>query len=225
MTKLQKPLSNFSRCIFTARVRSTTEGYSFTLLVCSQGGGGQVSPAEGGVRSSCQGGARSSCRGGGQVQLPGRGQVQLPGGVSPARGGGQIHLGGSQSSWGGSVQPAEGSVSGGVSILHPLAGSMSLVFMQEDFLVQFSLSLFVRICTVPRKCVKFRHTDEQEVLLCECKRHTARHVASTPYVVLTGYPPHPDQAGGVPDLGTPTPGTPWQGIPPGYPLPWYPPPG
>ena len=32
--------------IFTARVRSTTEGYSFTLLVCSQGGG--LGPAAGG---------------------------------------------------------------------------------------------------------------------------------------------------------------------------------
>ena len=33
---------NRSSGLITARVRSTTEGYSFTLLVCSQGGGGQV---------------------------------------------------------------------------------------------------------------------------------------------------------------------------------------
>ena len=69
----------------------------------------------------------------------------------------------------------------------------------------------------------------KKVLLCERKRHTACHVASTPYVVLTGYPhppagyPHPDLAG-----GTPRQGTPWQDppgrVPPsldlvgGYPL-------
>ena len=69
----------------------------------------------------------------------------------------------------------------------------------------------------------------KKVLMRERKRHTARHVASTPYVVLTGYPPCPDLAGGVPTWVPPQQGTPpgwtWQGIPPldlaGYP----PPPG
>ena len=59
----------------------------------------------------------------------------------------------------------------------------------------------------------------KKVLLRERKRHTARRVASTPYVFLTGYPPppHPDLAGGgVPDLGTPPAGyPPQQGTPPG----------
>ena len=37
----------------------------------------------------------------------------------------------------------------------------------------------------------------KKVLLRERKRHTARHVASTPYVVLTGYPPPwPGRGGG-----------------------------
>ena len=73
------------------------------------------------------------------------------------------------------------------------------------------------------------------VLLRERKRHTARRVASTPYVVLTGNPPPPPArvpppswpgwggypAGGVPDQGTPParvppPGRvpPWAGYPP-----------
>ena len=56
---------------------------------------------------------------------------------------------------------------------------------------------------------------DKKVLLCERKRHTARRVASTPYVVLTGYPPHPDLGGYHASLGTP-----WQGTPQvGYPLP------
>ena len=66
----------------------------------------------------------------------------------------------------------------------------------------------------------------KKVLLRERKRHTARRVASTPYVVLTGYPPiltwpggYP--AGGVPDLGTPPSRAPPGRVPPpaGYPLP------
>ena len=63
----------------------------------------------------------------------------------------------------------------------------------------------------------------KKVLLRERKRHTARRVASTPYVVLTGYPP----SGYPPGQGTP----PWPGYPPGqgtppqldlagYPLGW-----
>ena len=58
----------------------------------------------------------------------------------------------------------------------------------------------------------------KKVLLRERKRHTARRVASTPYVVLTGYPP----PGRVPPGRVP----PWAGYPPGqdtppagYPLP------
>ena len=47
----------------------------------------------------------------------------------------------------------------------------------------------------------------KKVLLRERKRHTARRVASTPYVVLTGYPPRP----GYP---------PWQGTPPARVPPW-----
>ena len=71
------------------------EGNSFTLLVCPQGEGGQVSqPRRGGG-----GGSGQSAEGGCQVSQP--------------TGGG-----------------------GGVSILHPLAGGMPLVFTQ-DFLVCF----------------------------------------------------------------------------------------
>ena len=52
--------------------------------------------------------------------------------------------------------------------------------------------------------------NNKKVLLLERKRHTARRVASTPNVILTGYPP-----GRVPSQ---------QGTPPaGYPLAGYPP--
>ena len=63
------------------------------------------------------------------------------------------------------------------------------------------------------------------VLLRERKRHTARRVVSTPSVVLTGYPPHPDLAGGVPCWGVPYLGEyPARGVPcPGGTLPGYPP--
>ena len=114
--------------IITAHVRSTTEGYSFTLLVCSRGGGsGQSSrggggsgPAGGGVRCQVQllGGVRSSCWGGG---------------LGPAAGGG--------SGPGGWVSPASG---GGVSILRPLAGGMALAFTQEDFFVHMLKIIFHR---------------------------------------------------------------------------------
>ena len=76
---------------------------------------------------------------------------------------------------------------------------------------------------------------QQEVLLRERKRHTARRVVSTPSVVLPGYPPpggvtwprYPPQGGvwvpprgrGVPDPGTPPPKG-WGGVGgtwPGYP--------
>ena len=58
----------------------------------------------------------------------------------------------------------------------------------------------------------------KKVLLRERKRHTARRVVTTPFVVLTGYPPPP--------AGYPLPpGWTWQGTPPprldlaGYPPP------
>ena len=54
----------------------------------------------------------------------------------------------------------------------------------------------------------------KKVLLRERKRHTARRVASTPYVVLTGYPP----GQGTPCQGTPPSWT-WQGTPPT--APWH----
>ena len=71
----------------------------------------------------------------------------------------------------------------------------------------------------------------KKILLRERKRHTARRVASTPYVVLTGYPPILTWLGGyltwvppsrVPPRGYP-PRVPPRGYPPGYPLPGYPP--
>ena len=52
----------------------------------------------------------------------------------------------------------------------------------------------------------------KKVLLRERKRHTARRVASTPYVVLTGYPPRAPPPARVPP--SPQPGNPPQ---PGYP--------
>ena len=59
----------------------------------------------------------------------------------------------------------------------------------------------------------------KKVLLRECKRHTACRVASTPYVVLTGYPPCGQ---GTPPARVP----PWPGYPPcqGTPLARVPPP-
>ena len=57
--------------------------------------------------------------------------------------------------------------------------------------------------------------ENKKVLLRECKRYTARHVASTPYVVLTGSPPGRVPPGRVP----PRQGTPLAGYPPG----WVPP--
>ena len=68
----------------------------------------------------------------------------------------------------------------------------------------------------------------KKVLLRERKRHTARRVASTPYVVLTGYPPGqgtpparvPPWPGYPPGQGTPSQGTPPARVPPwpGYPV-------
>ena len=67
----------------------------------------------------------------------------------------------------------------------------------------------------------------KKVLLRERKRHTAHRVASTPYVVLNGYPPSRVPPWSWPGggysayLGTPQQGTPQQGMPPGrYPPGW-----
>ena len=60
---------------------------------------------------------------------------------------------------------------------------------------------------IPKKARWLVSKFNKKVLLRECKRHTARHVASTLYVVLTVYPP--------PSQGTPRPGyPPSQGTPP-----------
>ena len=65
--------------------------------------------------------------------------------------------------------------------------------------------------------------NNKKVLLRERKRHTAHRVASTPYVVLTGYPPVLAWGGYRVYLGTPQPGYPQQGtshqgtLLPGYP--------
>ena len=69
----------------------------------------------------------------------------------------------------------------------------------------------------------------KKVLLRERKRHTARRVVSTSFVVLTGYPPlagHPtcpDLAGGVPCWGQDGEVPCWGSTLPGYPLAGHPP--
>ena len=75
---------------------------------------------------------------------------------------------------------------------------------------------------------RWNYTGNKKVLLRERKRHTARCVASTPYVVLTGYPPSrvpPWQgtppAGYPPGQGTPPPKVPpLARVPPGQGTPW-----
>ena len=70
----------------------------------------------------------------------------------------------------------------------------------------------------------------KKVLLRERKRHTARHVASTPSVVLTGVNPipGPDPDGGTPSLGVPLSRSRWgyphldlAGVDGGVPHPWW----
>ena len=78
-------------------------------------------------------------------------------------------------------------------------------------------------------CIYVAHTNKysnckfyinKKVLLRERKRHTARRVASTPYVVLTGYsPPWP----GCPPLAGPGRVPPQPGYPPWLDLAGYPP--
>ena len=55
----------------------------------------------------------------------------------------------------------------------------------------------------------------KKVLLRERKRHTARRVASTPYVVLTGYPPGAGYPPSWPGRGGYLPGYPPARVPPG----------
>ena len=57
-------------------------------------------------------------------------------------------------------------------------------------------------------------SQKKKVLLRERKRHTARRVASTPYVVLTGYPPPPSQGTPRPGYTPPGQGTPLPRVPP-----------
>ena len=114
--------------LITARVRSTTEGYSFTLLVCSQGGvrssrGGSGPAAGGGGQVQLLGGSGPAAGGGGgfQVQLPGGFRSSCWGGSGPAAGGvrsscqrgGQVQLpgGGRSSCQGGVSQQGGGSAS------------------------------------------------------------------------------------------------------------------
>ena len=63
----------------------------------------------------------------------------------------------------------------------------------------------------------FKRMLNKKVLLRERKRHTARRVVSTPSVVLTGYPPRPDLAGGGYLTWVPPPVLTWGGTWPGYP--------
>ena len=99
---------------------------------------------------------------------------------------------------------------------------------------QQMLSSLLLFYTFP--CIEYIIFSNKKVLLRERKRHTARRVASNPYVVLTGYPPSqgtPPWPGYPPGQGTPPPGyPPSQGTPParvppwldlaGYPPPWLP---
>ena len=64
-----------------------------------------------------------------------------------------------------------------------------------------------------------KNKTNKKVLLRECKRHTARCVVSTPFVVLTGYP----QQGTPLQQGTPQQGTPPAGYPPSWTWPGTPP--
>ena len=68
--------------------------------------------------------------------------------------------------------------------------------------IQFFSTLFIS-SLINRMQTHFQY---KKVLLRERKRHTARRVASTPYVVLTGYPP---------GQGTPLSGYPPARVPPG----------
>ena len=62
-----------------------------------------------------------------------------------------------------------------------------------------------------------KYIRNKKVLLRERKRHTARRVASTPYVVLTGYPPSWPGQGGTMTRYPPRAGYPPAGSPPRLP--------
>ena len=87
-----------------------------------------------------------------------------------------------------------------------------------DLLVQAGVDFVVLVSE--RNYWNWNYWDNKKVLLRERKRHTARRVASTPYVVLTGYPPPPPAGYPPPRQGKPPPA----GYPPGLDLAGYPPP-
>ena len=100
-----------------------------------------------------------------------------------------------------------------------------LVILTSDNLILaqlsslFSLRIVIILIYLYELFTWQRYTNKK-VLLRERKRHTARCVANTPYVVLIGYPPPPP--GGT-RSGTPQGGT-WTPPPPGYPVRYPPPP-
>ena len=77
------------------------------------------------------------------------------------------------------------------------------------------INLWIKMKIDPNKYhgihIVWKYSQNKKVLLRKRKRHTDRHVASTPSVVLTGgkgvpqVPPHLDLARGIPH--------PWQGVP------------
>ena len=94
-----------------------------------------------------------------------------------------------------------------------------------------------KVLTLQQKFLSTETTCNKKVLLRERKRHTARRVASTPYVVLSGHPPQPGYPPGqgtpparvpprpeYPPLGRVPPPTGPGRVPPrpGYPQPGYP---
>ena len=83
-----------------------------------------------------------------------------------------------------------------------------------------TIMLFKKISSL--KTIQVFLSENKKVLLRERKRHTTHRVASTPHVVLTGYPPILTWLGGrVPGGGT-WPGYPPSRVPPqaGYPPGW-----
>ena len=82
-----------------------------------------------------------------------------------------------------------------------------------------------KVLTLQLKFLSTETTCNKKVLLRERKRHTARRVASTPYVVLSGHPPSqgtppgrvPPRQGTPPARVPPRPEyPPWAGYPPGW---------
>ena len=109
-----------------------------------------------------------------------------------------------------------------ISQLHDLAKcNAKLTISGHDSSKQRTKSLLITSSYISSVLI-YLH---KKVLLRERKRHTARRVASTPYVVLTGYPPRQGTPPGrvppgrvPPGRVPPSQGTPQQGTPPaGYP--------